>query len=279
MQSLKKTELMAGLRAQIAALETPPFQEEEGRFQFGLDDMDTRLPGGGLACRGVHEVRAASYGDMGAAIGFAAALATRATYASGTPSGKDRLIAWCQQSWGAYDIGALYGPGLAGFGIDPGHLLLVNPAREPDMLWALEECVRAGVFAAVVGEVPATSRHFNLRASRRLHLAAEDASTPLILMRGFGELASPSAALTRWCVSAASTVEEGSLRAIDRPSWQVDLEKCKGGRPFLSELAWDAYAGSFVSCVSEQYRGANGRREVSLSLPPSDEALDVREAS
>ena len=134
MQSLKKTELMAGLRAQIA-----------GRFQFGLDDMDTRLPGGGLACRGVHEVRAASYGDMGAAIGFAAALVTRATYASGTPSGKDRLIAWCQQSWGAYDIGALYGPGLAGFGIDPGHLLLpllVRCQRPPGIL----TCARVGGF-------------------------------------------------------------------------------------------------------------------------------------
>ncbi|WOF74523.1 hypothetical protein QMT40_002177 [Parvibaculaceae bacterium PLY_AMNH_Bact1] len=269
MQSLKKTELMAGLRAQIAALETPPFQEEEGRFQLGLDVMDRQLPGGGLARRGVHEVRAASYGDMGAAIGFAAALATRATFATGAPSGKG-LIAWCQQSWGAYDMGALYGPGLAGFGIDPSRLLLVNPAREPDMLWALEECVRAGVFAAVIGEVPATSRHFNLRASRRLHLAAEDASTPLILMRGFGELASPSAALTRWCVSAASTVEEGSLRAIDRPSWQVDLEKCKGGRPFLSDLAWDACVGSFVSSVSDQDRGGDDQPSVPASLPVSE---------
>ncbi|MCE7999859.1 MAG: hypothetical protein HEP70_13445 [Rhodobiaceae bacterium] len=270
MQSLKKTELMAGLRSQIAALETPPFQEEEGRFQLGLDDVDRQLPGGGLARRGVHEVRATSYGDMGAAIGFAAALATRATCAGGMPSGKDRLIAWCQQSWGAYDMGALYGPGLAGFGIDPSHLLLVNPAREPDMLWALEECVRAGVFAAVVGEVPAASRHFNLRASRRLHLAAEDAGTPLILMRGFGELVSPSAALTRWCVSAASTVEEGSLHAINRPSWQVDLEKCKGGRPFLSELAWDASVGSFVSSMSEQNRGGDDQPSVAVPLPLSE---------
>lgn len=270
MQSLKKTELMAGLRAQIAALETPPSQEEEGRFQLGLDAVDRRLPGGGLVRRGVHEVRAASYGDMGAAIGFAAALATRATFAGGMPSGKDRLIAWCQQSWGAYDMGALYGPGLAGFGIDPSRLLLVNPAREPDMLWALEECVRAGVFAAVVGEVPATSRHFNLRASRRLHLAAEDASTPLILMRGFGELTSPSAALTRWCVSAASTVEEGSLHAIDRPGWQVDLEKCKGGRPFLSALAWDACMGNFVSSVSEKQRGGDNQPAIPSSLPPSE---------
>jgi protein ImuA len=244
MQSLKKTELMAGLRAQIAALETPSVKEAELCFQLGLEEVDGQLPGGGLARRGVHEVRAASYGDMGAAIGFGAGLATRAAY--DTPN-KDRLIVWCQQSWGTYDLGTLYAPGLAAFGIDPSRLLLVNPAREPDMLWALEECVRAGVFAAVVGEVPASSRHFNLRASRRLHLAAEDTGTPLILMRGFGELSSPSAALTRWCVSAASTVEEGSLHAINRPGWRVDLEKCKGGRPFVSGLAWDAGAGAFVS--------------------------------
>jgi len=262
MQSLKKTELMAGLRAQIAALETPPSRETELCFQLGLEEVDGQLPGGGLTRRGVHEIRAASYGDMGAAIGFGAALAARAAH---DMANKDRLIVWCQQSWGAYDLGHLYAPGLAAFGIDPSRLLLVNPAREPDMLWALEECIRAGVFAAVVGEVPATSRHFNLRASRRLHLAAEDTGTPLILMRGFGELLSPSAALTRWCVSAASTVEEGSLHAINRPGWQVELEKCKGGRPFAFGLAWDACVGAFVSTRSEESQALPTASTVLLS--------------
>ena len=253
MLSREKSELVAGLRTQIAALEASPQQQAEARFKLGLEAVDTRLPGGGLARCGVHEVTARAYGDMGAAIGFAAALAARASQTSLDASshgpemalGKEGLIAWCQQGWGTYDQGPLYGPGLAAFGIDPSRLLLVNPAREPDMLWALEECVRAGVFAAVVGEVPATSRHFNLRASRRLHLGAEDTGTPLILLRGHGEMLSPSAALTRWKISASPT-EGGVPRQMTAAScWQVELEKCKGGQSFSASLSWDGLAGTF----------------------------------
>jgi len=259
MLSREKSELVTGLRTQIAALEASPQQQAEARFKFGLEAVDARLPGGGLARCGVHEVTARAYGDMGAAIGFAAALAARASQTSldaisprtemalgqATPLGKEGLIVWCQQGWGTYDLGPLYGPGLAAFGIDPSRLLLVNPAREPDMLWVLEECVRAGVFAAVVGEVPATSRHFNLRASRRLHLGAEDTGTPLILLRGHGEMLSPSAALTRWKVSAAPT-EGGMPRQMTAAScWQVELEKCKGGQSFSASLSWDGLAGAF----------------------------------
>jgi len=253
MLSREKSELVAGLRTQIAALEASPQQQSEARFKLGLEAVDARLPGGGLARCGVHEVTARAYGDMGAAIGFAAALAARASQTSldaispctEMALGKEGLIAWCQQGWGTYDLGPLYGPGLAAFGIDPSRLLLVNPAREPDMLWALEECVRAGVFAAVVGEVPAKSRHFNLRASRRLHLGAEDTGTPLILLRGHGEMLSPSAALTRWKISATPT-EGGVPRQMTAAScWQVELEKCKGGQSFSASLSWDGLAGAF----------------------------------
>lgn len=243
MPSLKKSELMAGLRAQIAALETSPPVPGERAFPLGFPAVDERLPGGGLSRRGVHEVMAPAYGDMGASIGFAAALAVRAASAS---AGTDGFVVWCQQGWGAYDMGRLYGPGLAAFGLDPARLLLVSPAREPDMLWALEECLRAGVLAAVVGEMPAGSRHFDLRASRRLHLAAEETATPLVLLRGHGAVQSPSAALTRWRVGAAPAGDTAQASAIERPCWQVELEKNKGGQPFSLKLAWDAPARRFT---------------------------------
>ncbi len=264
MHPKEKSALVAGLRAQIATLETPARLEPGARFTLGLEAVDTRLPGGGLARCGVHEVTARTYGDMGVAIGFAAALAARAAQ---TVSGKDGLIVWCQQGWGAYDLGSLYGPGLASFGVDPSRLLLVNPAREPDMLWALEECVRAGVFGVVVGEISATSRHFNLRASRRLHLGAEDTGTPLILLRGHGEMFSPSAALTRWKISAASAGEEGLRHMATSACWQVELEKCKGGQPFSLPLSWDASVCVFAEArLVQPRRSATKPAKVSASM-------------
>jgi protein ImuA len=265
MPSLKQTELMASLRAQIAALETSPRVEDQAMFTLGLKALDERLPGGGLARRGVHEVMAAAYGDMGAAIGFAAALAVRASFAV---SGNTGPIVWCQQGWGSYDLGELYGPGLAAFGIDPSRLLLVNPAREPDMLWALEECVRAGALAAVVGEVPAVSRHFDLRASRRLHLGAEDTGTPLILLRGHmretEETLSPSAALTRWRVAAAPAGTTTHVNASEAACWHVDLDKCKGGAPFSMPLVWEAEARAFVEAGTARPKVSVSARQFSV---------------
>ncbi|MBG51345.1 MAG: hypothetical protein JJ939_03570 [Alphaproteobacteria bacterium] len=235
-----KSELMAGLRAQIAALETPLSRAGRPHFRLGLSEVDALLPDGGLLRGGVHEVAAASYGDMAAAVGFAAALAVRACEDCHL-----RPVVWCQQGWGAYDMGQLYAPGLAGFGLDPSRLLLVNPSREPDMLWALEECLRSGVLAAIVGEVPSCSRHFNLRASRRLQLAAEDASTPLILLRGHEEGLSASAAQTRWRVTSRSARDQGQLLAASQPCWDVMLEKCKGGPSFSRLLVWNGVSGCF----------------------------------
>lgn len=241
-----KSELMAGLRAQIAALEAPPSRGGEPHFQFGFAALDELLPGGGLLRGAVHEVVAASYGDMAAAIGFAAALAVRA--GESMPVGP---MAWCQQGWGVYDMGQLYGPGLAGFGLDPARLLLVRPAREPDMLWALEECLRAGVLTAVVGEVPSSSRHFNLRASRRLQLAAEDAQTPLVLLRGYEAGLNASAAATRWRIASRPARGHGDIRAAAQPCWQVTLEKCKGGPQFSRQIIWDGVERCFAAAAEQ----------------------------
>ena len=75
-------------------------------------------------------------------------------------------VFWVAPRWSA---GRLYGPGMARF-VDPGRFIFVDAGRAGDVLWTLEEVMRAGVAGLVVGDLPAPP---GLTPVRRLHLAGE----------------------------------------------------------------------------------------------------------
>ncbi len=62
-----------------------------------------------------------------------------------------------------------YAPALANAGIKLDHLLIINCKDDADTLWACEQVLRAGVFAAVIGWVGRSTA----QKQRRLQLAAE----------------------------------------------------------------------------------------------------------
>src|SRR5205823_5779247 len=99
----------------------------------------------------------------------------------------------------------LYGPGLMAHGLDPARLIVVTVPRDEDILWAVEEGLRAPGLAAVVGEIA----RLPLVAGRRLQLAAEHSGITAFLLRRWrngmeaaAERERPSAAVTRWRIAA-----------------------------------------------------------------------------
>ncbi len=171
--SLLRREI-AGIAA--AAAPHPASGDPRGRISLGETRLD-RLLAGGLANGALHEVTAAGPGDAPAAAGFVLALAARFAASRKAP------LIWIGEDFAGLEQGALYGPGLALYGIDPSGLVLVHAANTKDALWALEEALKCRAPAAVIGEI-FSPKLYDLTASRRLVLAAQKHGTAGLLFLG-----------------------------------------------------------------------------------------------
>lgn len=154
----------------------------------------------------VNEVIPAAHAETPAALGLALAGLMEG-------AGEIPCLVWFVSP--ADDFGQPYPPGLAGLGFPANHLITVRVRREGDMLWGLEEALRARAKARVLA---ALARPLSLTASRRLLLAAEagGGTAALLLPPGAG---GATVAATRWRVRAAPS--QGKLGGEAR--WHLRL--------------------------------------------------------
>src|SRR6266404_4966494 len=220
--------LLPELREQIRRIERPAAATHEV-LPFGVAAIDGVLPGGGLSRGALHEILGlgGDEEDGVLAAAFAAGIVGR-LMAEG-----DGMGLWCLPR------PDLYGPGLAAHGLDPGRLVLVRAPRDDEILWAMEEGLRAPGIAAVVGEVGALPAV----ASRRLQLAAERSGITALLLRRWRdggqaarERALPNAATTRWRIAALPSQPPQGEPGVGRPRWRVELLRCRGGEPACWEV-------------------------------------------
>jgi protein ImuA len=211
---------VADLRARIASVTESTV--DHGTLPFGVDQLDSKLAAGGLSAGGLHEVAAAStsLGDDAAATLFITGIAARFAAAAAAP------VLWATTRFD------LYAPGLEQAGLAPANVIYVEARDDTELLAVVEDAVRDGSPAAVVGEI----RRASMTATRRLQLVAGEAGVPVLLFRrwhraGREPFVEPSAAATRWRVACAPS---GPLRVagVGRARWSVDLVRQRGGEPF-----------------------------------------------
>jgi protein ImuA len=207
---------------------------------FGLPDVD-RVLGGGLLRNALHEVTPTVEGDATAAAGFASALLARALV-----SGKKPVL-WVRHEYATLEDGVPYGPGLAAFGLDPSRLLFVLAVNAREVLEAMEQALRSGTLAAVLGELRGTSR-LDLRATRRLSLAAARGATPGLLLRlGASEKqrTRPISAATRWRIASLAS-GEAAANGIGAPRFAAELVRNRRGPAASFSLEWRTHDQTFI---------------------------------
>ncbi|WP_010685972.1 hypothetical protein [Methylobacterium mesophilicum] len=220
-------------RARLAALRTrlaPPVDGRGSRpvLPQDLPALDAHLPGG-LVLGPPHEIAPAEPADGIAALGFALALCAR--HLAHRPGAA--LIA------AAPGQPLPYGHGVAGLGLDPDRLLLLEAGSDAEVFRALEAALHARALTVLVGLL---RDGLPLKPSRRLQLAAEESPSgpapPLLLILRPAEAGMPNGAATRWRIAAAPAARD-RFGTLDRPRWRARLERCRNGRGGDWLLEWD----------------------------------------
>jgi protein ImuA len=153
---------------------------------FGVAGIDAVLPGGGLALGAVHEICEQGTDSARAPLAslFAAAILAR------LPG----PVLWCQHSRD------LFAPALARVGLHPDRVIYCETWKDAEVLPAMEEGLRHGGLAGVVGELV----KLPLTPSRRLQLTAESSGVVAFALRRSGPSSDQAnACFSRWRVGAA----------------------------------------------------------------------------
>lgn len=206
---------LSALRDQIARIESGS-KRARGVLAFGIDEVDRKVPGGGLALGALHEVAG---GGNGALHGSAAAL-----FAAGIAARTSGQVLWCLTRRD------LFAPSLAQAGLHPDRVIFVEVGEEKAVLACMEEGLRHGGLSAVVGELT----RLPMVASRRLQLCAEESGTIALAIRRWrrmteaADFGQPTASVTRWRVSALPSAPL-PVPGISRARWLVELIRARAG--------------------------------------------------
>lgn len=213
------------------------YQCDDAALPLGLTRADGLL-GGGLARRALHEISPAAPVHLGAACGFALAVAVLAT--KGRSSGRDTLL--IQTDMVRLETGVPYGLGLDLFGLPSRRLLVLRARRPIDALFAMEEALKCRAIASVIAEMPNDAA--DLTATRRLSLAARNHDGLGLLLR-HRSTSMPSAAMTRWDVTAAAG-ERDAYGGLGSTAFQLSLVKNRRGPCGRFRVAWSHHERAFV---------------------------------
>ena len=229
---------LAMLRRNLASIAGGRPLSTDKRIATGHPALDAEL-GGGLALGRVHELYASDPDDGSSATGFAAMMALRTV-------GRREPIFWLRTDESQRRGGGIYGPGLVELGGEPGSLVLGQAPDAKALLKVAADAARCPGLGALIVEARGQCPMLDLTASRRLALAAEQSGTILFLLR-LGAEPVPSAADTRWAVSAASS-QALDANAPGAPTFDIELLRRRSGPSGMRwRLEWNRDRLSFIA--------------------------------
>src|SRR5437763_999191 len=139
MMPVKKAAILSELRRDILRLERFNVTGN-ATVDVGLWPMKDAFPGGSFPLGAVHEFLSTQPEVLAATSGFISGILSSVAGSTGT-------VLWISYSR------MLFPPALKSFGIEPDRFIFIDLQKEKDVIWAMEEALKCGALAAVVGEI------------------------------------------------------------------------------------------------------------------------------
>jgi len=219
----EKKDIISRLQKDMLILQGIKPAQGGNPVQFGLRAVEDAFPNGCFPTGAVHEFISTGAETAAATGGFVAGLLAALMRGGGA-------CIWLGTS------STLFPPALKAFGIEPERVVFACIKKERDVLWAMEEALKCGALAAVVGEI----QEIGFTASRRLQLAVEESRVTGFLLRHRPRNVNTIACVSRWKISPLPGDIEDGMPGVGFPRWNVELLKIRNGRPGTWEVGWQA---------------------------------------
>jgi protein ImuA len=220
MKDLKIAGIFEKLQTDILRLEGHK-PAASGVPDLGLGVIKNAFPDSTFPLGAVHEFLSGQAGNVAATIGFIAGMVAPLMEKSGT-----MLWISCRRT--------LFPPALKGFGIQPDRFIFIDLKNERDVMWAMEESLKCGAVAGVVGEI----QDLGFTASRRLQLAVEQSQVTGFVLRGQSRKVNTTACVSRWLITPLPSESIDDMPGIGFPRWRVELLKIRNGKPGVWDIRW-----------------------------------------
>jgi protein ImuA len=190
-------------------------------INVGLGPIKHAFPNGSFPLGAVHEFLSPWPEEAAATSGFIAGLLAPLMGSSGTSL-------WISSSR------TLFPPALKSFGIQPDRFIFIDLQKEKDVIWAMDEALKCGALAAVVGEM----QEISFTASRRLQLAVEQSQVTGFVLRHDPRKLNTTACVSRWKITTLPSEYVDGLPGVGFPQWRVELLRIRNGKSGVWDIKW-----------------------------------------
>jgi protein ImuA len=215
-----------------------------GSAHAALGPIEAAFPDGKFPLGVVHEFISKSQEAIAATNGFIATILSCIV--------EERYILWVGREQ------LVYPPALVQFGIQPEHVIFVNTMYHTDALWTIEEGLKCGSLAAVVGEIGSLT----FMQSRRLQLAVEKSHVTAFIHRLYPKEENTTASVTRWKVAPTYSKAPDGMPGIGHACWDVTLQKVRNGQPGRWKVEWQPDNVKYIATQQIDLVPVAGRKAV-----------------